>query len=194
MGQSLKRLSTDIAIVGTGIVGIATAYYLVKNHGLTDITLIDRNQPMGFTSAQSGENYRNWWPHPSMVAFTNRSIDLLEVIARDNRNAINMTRRGYALATRKRDIDDVIAQLHEGLQDDAERLVREHETPNAPGYEPPLEPAWQGVVEGVDILRNQALIRTAFPSFAPDIETVIHIRRGGDISSQQLGMHMLPPP
>ncbi|MDB0014188.1 FAD-dependent oxidoreductase [Alphaproteobacteria bacterium] len=54
----MQYLPCQIAIIGTGIVGIATAYYLAKNHGLTDIVLIDRNQPMTFTSAQSGENYR----------------------------------------------------------------------------------------------------------------------------------------
>jgi glycine/D-amino acid oxidase-like deaminating enzyme len=35
------------------------------------------------------------------------------------------------------------------------------------------------------------LIRQTFPSYAHDVRTVIHIRRGGDISGQQLGMHML---
>lgn len=50
---------------------------------------------MALTSAQSGENYRNWWPHPTMVAFTNRSIDLMEEIAKDSgNNIINMNRRG----------------------------------------------------------------------------------------------------
>lgn len=72
----MANKTADVAIIGTGIVGIATAYFLAKNHGVRNIVLIDRDQPMYFTSAQSGENYRNWWPHPSMVALTNRSIDL----------------------------------------------------------------------------------------------------------------------
>ena len=40
--------------------------------------LIDAGQPMGLTSAASGENYRNWWPHPVMTEFTDRSIALME--------------------------------------------------------------------------------------------------------------------
>jgi len=91
----VKYSSCQIAIIGTGIVGIATAYYLAKNRGLTDIVLIDRNQPMTFTSAQSGENYRNWWPHPVMVAFTNRSIDLLE----DCCDAFGATMNGHNVGT-----------------------------------------------------------------------------------------------
>ena len=118
--------STDVAIIGSGITGIATAYYLAKRHGITNVILIDVGQPMAFTSAQSGENYRNWWPHPSMVAFTNRSIDLLEDVARDTGNRINMNRRGYALSTRSSNIDEMVEQLHVGLGDSASSLLRFH--------------------------------------------------------------------
>ena len=92
----MTEKSTHVAIIGTGIIGIATAYYLATRQGITDVLLIDAGPPMAFTSAQSGENYRNWWPHPSMVDFTNRSIDLLEDLARESGNRINMNRRGYA--------------------------------------------------------------------------------------------------
>ena len=62
--------TTDIAIIGAGNIGIAVAYYLVAHHGLTRIVLLEPGDPMAMTSAQSGENYRNWWPHPVMTAFT----------------------------------------------------------------------------------------------------------------------------
>ena len=187
----MEYSSFQIAIIGTGIVGIATAYYLAKNHDLTDIVLIDRSQPMTFTSAQSGENYRNWWPHPTMVAFTNRSIDLLEDIATESDNLINMNRRGYSLVTRNTNIDEIITQLHAGLGDTANDLIRYHTSGESLQYQPPVHQDWESAPSGVDILQNQDLIRRTFPSYAPDIQTVIHIRRGGDISGQQLGMHML---
>ncbi len=72
----MTEKSTHVAIIGTGIIGIATAYYLATRQGITDVLLMDVGQPMAFTSAQSGENYRNWWPHPSMVDFTNRGMGL----------------------------------------------------------------------------------------------------------------------
>ena len=183
--------SSSTIVIGTGIIGIATAYFLAKNHGQTQITLIDRDQPMAFTSAQSGENYRNWWPHPAMVAFTNRSIDLMEEIARDSGNRINMNRRGYALATRETDIDDLVAQLHDGLGDTANHLLRYHSNPSSESYARFDSPDWQGVPEGVDIVQNQTLIRDRFAAYDSEVRTVIHIRRAGDISGQQLGSYML---
>ena len=183
--------STSIAIVGAGIVGIATAYYLARNHGLTRITLIDRGQPMSFTSAHSGGNYRNWWPHPAMVAFTDRSIDLMEEIACDSGNRINMTRRGYVLATRKTNIDSLIAQLHAGLGDNASRLLRTHSGSESAIYSGFDGTDWQSAPDGVDILTNQALIRKRFPWYDPRVRAIIHIRRGGDVNGQQMGMYML---
>ena len=57
--------------------------------------------PLSLTSDKSTEAYRNWWPGPgdAMVAFMNRSIDLLEEIARATDNRIQLNRRGYLYAT-----------------------------------------------------------------------------------------------
>jgi len=181
----------DVAIIGCGSTGLATAYYLSLHHDINRIALIDPGQAMAFTSAQSGENYRNWWPHPSMVSFTNRSIDLMEEIAKGTDNKINMTRRGYALVTRNTDISDLLKQLQDGLGYEADSLIRIHENSQSDTYQGAHSSDWTQAPIGVDILRNQSLIRNHFPSYAEDVETIIHIRRGGDISSQQLGMHML---
>src|SRR5882757_11465529 len=94
--------NVDIAVIGAGIVGIACAYYLARSHPAARIAIVDPNAPMSLTSAASGENYRNWWPHPVMTAFTDYSIDLLEDIARQHGDRVHMTRRGYALATREK--------------------------------------------------------------------------------------------
>ena len=116
----------EIAIIGAGVAGIATAFYLCTEHGKRNVMLIDPLQPMSFTSAQSGENYRNWWPHPTMTAFTNHSIDLMERIAADTDNILQMTRRGYVVATRESDIDDLIEQLNSGYGEQGKDLIRFH--------------------------------------------------------------------
>jgi len=183
--------TTAVAVIGAGISGISTAYCLAIGHGISDVILVDAGQPMAFTSAQSGDNYRNWWPHPAMAAFTNRSIDLMERIARRTGNRIDMTRRGYAAATRETDIDDLVEQLQFGFGDPAGRSLRVHSAAKAPAYRPPRSRDWNDAPEGVDILRNEHLIQEAFPSFDPAVRTVVHIRRAGDIDGHQLGSYML---
>jgi len=187
----LKQHSCDTLIIGAGIIGISTAYYLKKLDPDLSIILVEAGQPMAFTSAQSGENYRNWWPHPVMTAFTNHSIDLMETIARETNNRINMNRRGYALATRSRVIDDLMDALYAGYAESTVSDIRVHDQSFSKTYENPYNRDWISAPCGVDVLKNQKLIRSAFPSYAHDIRAVIHIRRGGSISGQQLGQYML---
>src|SRR5215204_6230340 len=116
------RTQVDIAVVGAGIVGIACAYYLALSERRPKVALIDPLAPMSLTSAQSGENYRNWWPHPVMTAFTDHSITLMEQLDRASGGRLNMTRGGYALATRRSSPDDLIADLHRGYGDAPEKV------------------------------------------------------------------------
>jgi glycine/D-amino acid oxidase-like deaminating enzyme len=181
----------DIAVVGAGIVGIACAYYLMLHRRGLRLAVIDPEPPMSGTSASSGENYRNWWPHPVMTSFTDYSIDLLETIASQHNNRIHMTRRGYALATRLVDPDKILKELHKGYGADGAQRIRVHERPSASTYRPAGSASWTDAPDGVDVIRNRDLIRRHFPGFDPEIATILHIRRAGDISGQQLGSLML---
>lgn len=183
--------SADIVVVGAGIVGIACAYYLVRNHGVVDVVLLDPRDPMSLTSAQSGENYRNWWPHPVMTAYTDHSIDLMEQIARETGDRINMTRRGYALVTRRAMPPELIDDLHRGYAASPDQPIRVHERGRTNSYHPPTSPQWETASQGVDVLCDPELIRSTFPSWVPDVQTVLHIRRAGSISGPQLGQVML---
>lgn len=184
-------IAVDVAVIGAGNVGIAVAYYLLARGQTKSVVLIDPRDPMSLTSAQSGENYRNWWPHPVMTEFVNHSIALLEEIATVTGNRINMTRRGYALVTRRRKPDDLLADLHNGYGGGIAGLIRVHETAHSTTYRPAVSAAWDQAPDGVDVLCHPALIRATFPGYAPDVATVLHIRRAGAISGQQLGQFML---
>jgi glycine/D-amino acid oxidase-like deaminating enzyme len=181
----------EVAIIGAGNIGIAVAYYLVRDHGLRNIVLVDPRDPMSLTSAQSGENYRNWWPDRTMTAFTDDSIDLMEEIARASGNRINMTRRGYLLVTRRSNPSDLIEDLFVSYGEKAESLIRIHGPGNGKSYQPPLSADWQSAPDGVDVLTDPALIRANFPSLEPDAAAILHIRRAGSLSGQQLGQFML---
>src|SRR6059036_99005 len=91
----------EVVICGAGIAGIATAYHLAVRRGIADVVLVDERPPLTLTSDKSTECYRNWWPGPgdAMVAAMNRSIDLLEELARESGNVFRMNRRGYLFAS-----------------------------------------------------------------------------------------------
>ena len=184
-------MKRQIVIIGAGIIGLSTAYYLAKNQKIRDIVIIDRNNPMSLTSAASGENYRNWWPQIEMFDLINRSIDLMEDIARATKNRINMTRRGYALSTRRNNIDALIGELNNVMDSSDGKLLRHHTNFTSSHYIKSLTQNWEIAPGGVDILQNRQLIQSVFPSYAKDVQSIIHIRRGGDIDSQQLGQIMI---
>ena len=176
-------------VIGAGVAGIATAHYLALRPEIGKITIVDRGRPMAFTSAQSGENYRNWWPHPVMTAFTDLSISFMEEI--DRTTGIGMSRRGYALATRRTDIGELVDALHDGYADAATDALRFHGPGDGDAYVPPDSADWRTAPDGVDIITDRDLIRRTFPSYDPEVAAVIHVRRAGSIDSSRLGQRML---
>lgn len=190
MSKSKKHV--EIVVIGVGIVGISCAYYFSKKYQKKSILLIDSREPMSYTSAQSGDNYRNWWPSQTMTDFTNHSIALMEDIAQETNNIIQMERRGYALATRQKYIDDLLATLNSNYNE-SKNLVRHHQNSTSKGniYQKPLNSDWKTDITGVDVLSNKELISQTFPHFGADIKNVIHVRKAGEFSSQQMGQWML---
>jgi len=187
----MANREVEIAVIGMGVAGIATAYYLCTQFKKSSVLLIDSRPPLSFTSAQSGDNYRNWWPQSTMVSFTDYSIDLMERLALESSNVLNMTRRGYALATRRTEIDDLIGDLNSAVGDTGQDGIRFHDGSSTESYQPPVSADWQEAPDGVDVISNKNLIRKTFPSFSTDIANVIHIRRAGSLSGQQMGQYML---
>ena len=178
-------------VIGAGAAGIATACYLSLRTEIGKITIVDRGQPMGFTSALSGENYRNWWPHPVMTAFTDLSISLMEELALATHNDFDMTRRGYALATRRTEIGELVDALHRGYAAAPNGILRFHDTAGGEGYVPPVSADWRAAPDGVDVLTNRDLIRRTFPSYDPEVSAVVHVRRAGDVDALRLGRRLL---
>jgi len=191
MPEAVNGRGVDTLVVGAGIVGIATAYYLKQRRPQSSVLLVDRGQPMALTSAQSGENYRNWWPHPIMTAFTDRSIDLMEALARESGDRFIMSRRGYALATRAGDVDDLLTALVAGYREAPDGEIRVHDARVSKTYKAATHADWTAAPGGVDVLRNSTLIQQAFPSLDKEVRNIVHIRRAGAISAQQLGQYLL---
>ncbi|MBT6095305.1 MAG: FAD-binding oxidoreductase, partial [Rhodospirillaceae bacterium] len=78
-----------------------------------------------------------------------------------------------------------------GHGNEYETQVRVFEGRSTDAYKRPLHADWNSAPDGVDILRGAGLIQEVFPSYADDIQTVIHIRRAGAVDGQQMGQIML---
>jgi len=179
-------------ICGAGIAGVAAAYHLAVEHGLDDVVMVEPGNPLSLTSDKSTEAYRNWWPGPdrAMTAFMNRSIDLIEEIARATDNRINLNRRGYVFATADRAKIPFLESVAKAAEANGGGAARFHDAPQSL-YTPSPERGFEGGLTGADVITDAGLIRGHFPYLAPETVAVAHARRAGWLSAQQLGMVML---
>ena len=186
--------TAEVVICGAGIAGISAAYHLAVRHGVRRVVLVDERAPLSLTSDKSTEAYRNWWPGPddAMVRLMNRSIDLLEELAEASENRFCMSRRGYAYVT----ADPARAEAMRDGSLLAESLgagpLRVHTgRVSDPAYLVSLREGWEDQPEGADLILDEVLIRQAFPYLSPETIAVLHTRRCGWFSGQQLGMLQL---
>ena len=184
--------TTNVVICGAGIAGVATAYHLAIQEGITNVVLVDKHAPLSQTTSKSGENYRNWWPNANMVGLMNRSIDIMDALAEQTGNVFQIKRRGYVYATTADDpqplVDGLVARYSD-LEVGPIRMVEN--APTAYLDSLLLADAERIDLDGADVLQDADLIQQAFPHFASDVSAIVHVRRAGDISAQQLGMYLL---
>jgi len=186
--------TADVVICGAGIAGISAAYHLAVRQGIKDVVLVDERAPLTLTSDKSTECYRNWWPGPgdAMVSLMNRSIDILEGLAHESGNSINLNRRGYLFVT----ADPERIPIFKHAAEEAARLgagsVRYHTgRPGDPPYVPALAQGFEDQPTGSDLILDQTLIGEHFPYLSEDTVALVHPRRCGWFSAQQLGMYLL---
>lgn len=185
--------STDVLICGAGIAGIAAAHALAVR-GVTNVVLVDERPPLTLTSDKSTEAYRNWWPGPddAMVRFMNRSIDLLEQWADASDNRFLLNRRGYVYATADAaKAARFLADAHRAAAQGAGDLRIYRSAQDAVAYEPSAHSGYRDHPTGADLFLDPHAIRARFPFLAPDVVAVLHARRCGWMSGQQLGMYLL---
>ena len=92
--HSLKN-QYDVVIIGGGIHGLATAYYLAKNHGITNVAVVDKGYLGGGGSGRNTAIVRSNYLTPEGVAFYDRSLELYNTMATDLNLNVMFSRRGH---------------------------------------------------------------------------------------------------
>ena len=89
------RNTYDVIIIGGGVHGLATAYYLAANHGITNVAVVDK-QYLG--SGGSGRNTAivlSNYLTPEGVAFYDRSLELYNSMSSDLNLNVMFSERGH---------------------------------------------------------------------------------------------------
>jgi glycine/D-amino acid oxidase-like deaminating enzyme len=127
-----------------------------------------------------------------MVSLMNRSIDILEDLAHESDNFFNLNRRGYVFATANpAGIVDFKRSAEEAAELGAGPVRYYRGQPHDPVYVPASAEGFENQPTGSDIILDPRIIREHFPYLSEHTIALIHARRCGWFSAQQLGMYML---
>jgi sarcosine oxidase subunit beta len=81
--RSELRPRYDVVIVGAGSHGLATAYYLAKNHGITNVAVLEKSYIGSGAAGRNTTIIRSNYRTPEGAAFYKRSVELYEGLSID---------------------------------------------------------------------------------------------------------------
>lgn len=87
--------SYDVVIIGGGVHGLATAYYLAENHGITNIAVLDQSYIGSGGSGRNTAIVRSNYLTPEGVAFYDRSLELYRNLSADLNFNLMLSVRGH---------------------------------------------------------------------------------------------------
>jgi sarcosine oxidase, subunit beta len=89
------KSSYDVVIIGGGVHGLATAYYLATNHGIRDVAVLDKGYLGGGGSGRNTAILRSNYLTPEGVRFYDRSLHLYRHLASDLNFNVMFSQRGH---------------------------------------------------------------------------------------------------
>lgn len=85
----------DVVIIGGGVHGLATAYYLAAHHGMRNVAVLERGYLGGGASGRNTAIIRSNYLTPEGVQFYHRSVRLYESLAADLNFNVMFSQRGH---------------------------------------------------------------------------------------------------
>jgi sarcosine oxidase subunit beta len=77
------RNKYEVVIIGAGVHGLSIAYYLAKNHGITNVAVLDKGYLGGGNSGRNTAILRANYMTPEGVDFYRESLKLYEALSKD---------------------------------------------------------------------------------------------------------------
>ena len=83
----------DVVIIGGGGHGLATAYYLARNHGVRNVAVVERNWIGGGNSGRNTAVVRSNYLRDASIRFFDKSLQLYEGLSRELNYNIMLSQR-----------------------------------------------------------------------------------------------------
>jgi sarcosine oxidase, subunit beta len=107
------KRSYDVVIVGAGGHGLATAYYLAKNHGITDVAVLERGWLAGGNMARNTTIIRSNYLWDESAGIYEHALKLWEGLEEELDYPILFSQRGVLnLAHSLQDVRDSVRRVH----------------------------------------------------------------------------------
>ena len=147
-----------IAICGSGIAGVATAYYLLEREDNVEVILIDKYQPLSFTTSKSGENFRDYWPQECLQQFASQSISLMKkLLDKYGDTSFEMVNSGYDFISHSKEKSIFGVASESEFNNDIEEIT------------------------------NSETIQTEYPYLDSSVQKIVTIKKAGKIDVYALG-------
>jgi sarcosine oxidase subunit beta len=110
------RRSYQVIIVGGGGHGLATAYYLARNHGITDVAVLERGWLAGGNMARNTTIIRSNYLFEASAGIYEHSLKLWEGLEEDLGYPILFSQRGVLnLAHTPQEVRDGVRRVHANI-------------------------------------------------------------------------------
>ncbi|WP_101069111.1 sarcosine oxidase subunit beta family protein [Roseovarius salinarum] len=106
----------DAIVVGGGGHGLATAYYLAKNHGICRVALLEKGWIGGGNTGRNTTAVRSNYFYPESVALYDLALRLYEDLSRDLNFNVMLSQRGMLIAAHTPMQMEICARIANAMQ------------------------------------------------------------------------------